>query len=112
MNKENFVVERIKDLCEEKQMSRYQLAQRSGLQQSSISTIINRNTYPTILTLEKICNGFGITLAQFFTLGGNYSMLPEEERELLTLWNEMDILQKAQVKGFMKGIKENSKGSP
>ena len=104
--KENFVLERIKQLCEEKQMSRYQLAQRSGLAQSSISAMINRNAYPSIITLEKICKGFGITLAQFFTYEGIYSMLTEEDREMLILWNSMDTEKKAMVKGYMHGVKE------
>ena len=92
-------------------MSRYQLAQKSGLQQSTISTLINKNCYPSILTLSKLCDGFGITLAQFFAQEGIYSMLTEEERELLIMWNGMDAIQKAQVKGFMKGLKESAKDS-
>lgn len=111
MTKENFVVERIKELCEEKQMSRYALAQRSELQQSTISSLINKNAYPSILTLEKICNGFGITLAQFFTTGGKYSMIPARERELLLMWDDMDDMQKGQIIGYIKGIKENDKDS-
>ena len=43
-------------------MSRYRLAQKSGIAQSSISTLLNRKSVPTIQTLEKICDGFGITL--------------------------------------------------
>lgn len=106
MTKENFIVKRIKQLCDEKQMSRYQLALKAGMPQSSISAIINRNAYPSILTLQKICKGFGITIAQFFAEDGVYSMLTEDEREILILWSSMDAEKRALVKGYMQGLNE------
>ena len=61
----NFVAERIKDLCSKKNMSQYELAKRAGMTQSSVSTLLNKGNVPRITTLEKVCQGFGITLAQF-----------------------------------------------
>ena len=57
MSAENYIIERIEELCEKKHMSRYRLAQKSGIAQSSISTLLNRKSVPTIQTLEKICDG-------------------------------------------------------
>ena len=54
---ENYIIERIEELCERKHLSRYRLAQKSGIAQSSISTLLNRKSVPTIQTLEKICDG-------------------------------------------------------
>lgn len=67
MSTENYIIDRIEQLCEQKQMSRYRLAQKSGISQSSISTLLNRQSVPTIQTLEKICKGLDMTLAQFFS---------------------------------------------
>lgn len=61
--------QRIKDLMEQRHWSEYRLAIESGLSQSTIANIFNRSTTPSITTLEAICNGFGITLAQFFAEG-------------------------------------------
>lgn len=66
MVEENYIIDRIEKLCEEKQISRYRLDQKAGIAQSSISTLLNRESIPTIQILEKICVGLDITLAQFF----------------------------------------------
>ena len=50
---ENYIIERIEQLCEQKHISRYRLAQRSGIAQSSLSTLLNRKSVPTFQTLKK-----------------------------------------------------------
>lgn len=63
----------MKDILEEitrlrlaRHWSEYELALHSGLSQSTISTWYRKGQVPTIKSLEKICAGLGITLAQFF----------------------------------------------
>ena len=51
---------------EERGWTEYQLAERSGLPQSTISSWYRKNMVPTIPSLEKICMAFGITLSQLF----------------------------------------------
>lgn len=46
--------------------SKYQLAERSGLPQSTISSWYRKNMISTIPSLVKICTAFGITLFQLF----------------------------------------------
>ena len=96
---ENYIIERIEQLCEQKHISRYRLAQRSGIAQSSLSTLLNRKSVPTFQTLEKICEGFDISLAQFFS-----EDLTEEQKELLVKWNKMDRHQKELVSAYIEGI--------
>lgn len=102
---DNYIVERIEQLCEKYQMSRYRLAQKSGLPQSSISTLLNRKSVPTIQTLEKICEGFGITLAQFFAGEDTYPDLTDEQKELLSDWDDMSEGERKLVRAYMQGIK-------
>lgn len=87
-----------------KNISRYRLAQKSGIAQSSISTLLNRKSVPTIQTLEKICEGFEITLAQFFTGDEEIPDLTADQKQLLSDWNEMDEHQKELVKAYIQGI--------
>lgn len=47
---------------EERGWTEYQLAERSGLPQSTISSWYHKNMVPTIPSLEKICTAFDITL--------------------------------------------------
>lgn len=104
MSTENYIIDRIEQLCEQKQMSRYRLAQKSGISQSSISTLLNRQSVPTIQTLEKICKGLDMTLAQFFSEDDELPNLTEEQKRLLTTWNAMNEQEKALVEAYMQGI--------
>lgn len=60
------IIECIEKLAKEKNMSWYKLAQKSGISQSTLSNLINRCNSPSVDTLEKICNGLGISLSEFF----------------------------------------------
>ena len=63
------VLERLQKLMDARGWSMYRLAKESGLTESTISNIYRRNAIPSIVTLESICKGFGITLSQFFAAG-------------------------------------------
>ena len=66
--------------------SEYQLAEYSGLPQSTISSWYRKNMVPTIPSLEKICAAFGISLSQLFAEGNTPVSLTPEQRELLLSW--------------------------
>ena len=84
---------RIRQLMEERHWSEYRLAIASGLSQSTIANIFNRNTTPSISTLESICKGFGITLAQFFSEGDAVE-LSEEQRQMFHDWCALSAEEK------------------
>ena len=71
----------------------YQLAERSGLPQSTISSWYRKNMIPTVPSLEKICQAFGITLAQLFAETGTPVSLTESQKELLERWARLDKKQ-------------------
>ena len=85
--------ERIRQLMAERQWSEYRLAIASGLSQSTIANIFNRNTTPSVATLESICAGFGITLAQFFA-EDDMVELTREQREMFERWSKLTKEQK------------------
>lgn len=61
------VKSRILELCSENNLSVNGLAIKCGLRQSTINNILNGNSKnPTINSIEKICQGLDISLAQFF----------------------------------------------
>ena len=106
MSDKNYLVDRIEELIEERGLSRYQLAKLSGTAESSVSNLFNRGSMPTVYTIEKICNGLGITLSQFFSKTGEYPDLSKEQKELLDIWagikNEDRELALAYLKGMAK----------
>ena len=84
---------RIRQLMDERSWSEYRLAIASGLSQSTVANIFNRNTTPSVATLESICAGFGITLAQFFA-EGDMVELTQEQREMFAAWSSLSRDQK------------------
>ena len=61
------VRERILILLEENQMSIRQLALESGVASSSIKNILyGKSLNPGIVTIKMLCDGFGISLVDFF----------------------------------------------
>lgn len=84
---------RIRELMQERGWSEYRLAIASGLSQSTVANIFNRNTTPSVSTLEAICQGFGITLAQFFAEGDMVELTPEQ-RQMFEAWSSLTKAQK------------------
>ena len=72
--------------------------------QPAVSTLLNRKRVPALQTLEKICEGFDISLAQFFSEDDEFPNLTEEQKELLVKWNKMDRHQKELVNAYIEGI--------
>lgn len=58
---------RIKELCHEKEITINKLATISGITQSTLNNIVGgRNKGTTISTIKKICDGFEISIQEFF----------------------------------------------
>jgi len=61
------VSKRIYDLCRERAITPNGLSYIAGVSQSTIKSILNGESLnPGIVTLKKLCDGFEITLAEFF----------------------------------------------
>ena len=58
---------RIKELCKERGMTQYNLSTKSGVPQSTLSTII-KCKFPSMKMriIYEICEGFEITIKEFF----------------------------------------------
>ena len=58
---------RIRELCKERGITPNGLSYIAGVPQATIKSILNGETKsPEVLTVKKLCDGFEITLAQFF----------------------------------------------
>ena len=67
MNTYEAVKNRILQLLGEKKMSIHKLAMESAVPPSSIKNILyGKSQNPGIVTLKMLCDGFGITLIEFF----------------------------------------------
>ncbi len=59
-------LKRLKEFMDARGWSSYRLAGEAGLSHSTVSNMFERNTMPSIHTLEALCRALGITMAQFF----------------------------------------------
>ena len=67
MKAQELLGERINYFCKDKRMSYYALSYESAVPMTTLMHIIDKSTVnPGILTLGKLCEGFGITLKEFF----------------------------------------------
>lgn len=95
--------ERLRQLLNERGWTEYRLAKNCGLSESTIANIFRRNTVPSIATLETICNGFGITMAQFFAEGEMVEISPEL-KELFDTWVNLTPEQKKAANQMLKAM--------
>ena len=87
----------ITEYREERGWTEYQLAEHSGLPQSTISSWYRKNMVPTIPSLEKICAAFGITLSQLFAEGDTPVSLTDSQQKLLARWSRLTEDQQSVV---------------
>ena len=95
--------ERLRQLLNERGWTEYRLAKNCGLSESTIANIYRRNTIPSLSTLEAICKGFGITMAQFFAEGEMVEINPEL-KELLENWVNLTPEQKKAANQMLKAM--------
>ncbi len=68
MNTQQAIAKRIRELCKEKGFTPNGIAIFSAVPQSTVKSILNGESQnPGAVTLKKLCDGFGITLGNFFS---------------------------------------------
>ena len=105
---ETYVVERIKELLEKNGWSVYKLSQKCGLPTTTLYNMFERETVPGIATLLKIVQGFGLTMAQFFT-EDEYPDLTERQRILPESFNCLDEERKCRLEAYLEGLRYSAR---
>lgn len=102
---EKYITNRIKELCDKKKMSMYALSKKTGISQSSLSNLMKRGSTPTFYTLDRICDGLGITLPQFFSDDIGKLELSLEQKKVLRMWESLTDKEKEAVEIYVRGMK-------
>ncbi|MEF9972859.1 MAG: helix-turn-helix transcriptional regulator [Clostridia bacterium] len=98
------ILERINQLKAERGWTEYQLAEASEIPQSTISSWYRKNMLPSVGSLEKICKGLGVSMAQFFAENRETTILSEEQQQLLENWNRLSPKQRESLLSFLKNF--------
>lgn len=102
---EKYIVNRIRELCDKKQLTMYALSKKTGISQSSLSNLMKRGSTPTFYTLNRICDGLGITLPQFFSDDIGKLELSSEQKKVLDTWQSLTDREKEAVEIYVRGMK-------
>lgn len=99
------ILEKIRKYRIERNWSEYQLAEKSELPQSTISSWYRKNQIPTIQSLDKICSAFNISLSQFLIEDDiTETYLTEEQKELLLCYAKLSKEQQEALIDFLKAL--------
>lgn len=99
------ILEKITTLREERHWTEYQLAEKSGLTQSTISSWYRKNLLPTIPSLMKICDAFEITMSYFFLEDTTQSVvLNDRQLQLLEAASKLDKEQMEALTTFLNKL--------
>ena len=95
------VLDTITSYREARHWSNYDFASHAGIKPTTISTWYSKNIMPTLPTLVKVCDAFGITLTEFFSVveSGEREpvVLTNEQAEMLEKWSALRPEQKEAV---------------
>lgn len=63
----NIIVDRIYELCKEREITPNALSYMSGVSQSTVKSILNgESKNPGVVTIKKLCDGLEISIVEFF----------------------------------------------
>lgn len=98
------VMERIKELCVSRSWTYYRLAKEADIPYSSLSTMLHKAYVPSVPSLMKICNGFGISLSQFFSQEDDTAKLTKKQKDCLEHWDKLDAQSQTLALAYMEGL--------
>ena len=97
-------IQRIREMRDQRGWSTNRLAKMSNLSQSTVSNLFNRSYEPSISTLESLCKGFGISLAEFFNVESPIEVISDEQRRLWAEWSKLSYGQRQAIFSIMKNM--------
>lgn len=105
----NKLLTKIQQLLDERNWTVYRLAKESNIPYSSLNSLFLKNNQPTVATLEKVCEGFRITLSEFFLEDTPYRneapLITQEEKIVLDLFRSLSKKDKQKYLDIIKILK-------
>ena len=96
---------RLQQLMDERGWTIYKVAKEADIPWSTVRNMFKRNTEPSIMTLECICRGMGMTLPQFFDIDNQMGLTPEQ-RKLVQQWSKLNDRDKHLVGELVEVLSE------
>lgn len=99
------ILNRITEFRQERGWTEYQLAEKSGLTQSTISSWYRKDMLPTIPSLMKICRAFDISLSYFFLDEADaFVSLTDKQKEIIECISKLTPAQQELLLNFLNSL--------
>ncbi|MDD6440702.1 MAG: helix-turn-helix transcriptional regulator [bacterium] len=102
----NKLLTKIQELLDERNWTLYRLSKEANIPYSSLNSLFLKNNQPTVSTLEKVCDGFHITLSEFFSEDTPYRdetpLITEDEKVILNTFRNLSKKDKQKYLEIMK----------
>lgn len=103
--REDYVLQKIKSLLEERKWTLYRLSKESEIRYSTLNNSFHRNNVPSISTLIQVCEAFGITLSEFFDeKGTTVKQLTTSDANLLAGYHHLPRDDRKLLYAYMQGL--------
>ena len=99
------VRQRLVELTQARGWTLYRLSKESGVHWSTIRNMFERDTQPTLPTVEALCRGLGIEMSDLF-YDDERATLSAEQQNLLAQWNTLNDNDKAIVLSLLKSLNQ------
>ena len=103
----DYVISKLQSILEKRNLTAYRFAKNSGIARTLIPNTINRKNVPSLTSLQRICDGLGITLSQFFAEGEELATLTTEQKAWLDLYDNLTPIEKAKVGAYIQGLRDS-----
>ncbi|MCR5778889.1 MAG: helix-turn-helix transcriptional regulator [Lachnospiraceae bacterium] len=100
--------ERVRQLLSERDWNTYKLAKVMGVSQTTIDSLLKRDTFPKFETILAICNALDIKVGDFFGFDTtvNFSiMLTPDDVKLIELKHSLSKSQLLRLMGYLEALK-------
>lgn len=101
------IITRIEDLRKKRNWSVYQLAKESELPYSTLNNLLHRTNIPTVPTLQKICDGLGITMSDFFRDKVTDYVVTDDQVKLLEVERALSRENRGFLLAYAEGLLKN-----
>ena len=99
------IVDRIDKLRTEHGFSMYRLAMKANIPKNTLKHIYKKQSYPNFYTIQRICEAFEITAAEFFLYETTSAKFSESEIELLHDFEKLKPESRAVLRELIKHMK-------
>lgn len=106
---ERYVGKRITQLLSRRGWTLYRLAKESSVSYSTLKNILCHNNATSVSTLRRVCDGFGITLSEFFDGDATVQKkLAASDRQMLADFQRLQRDGKSLVTAYIQGLLRNA----